>query len=426
MQWLKSTRQKLKQSAIWLRKNRRLMINLVKYGVIAIFLGALSFFMLCRLEVNAHVYLRNWLSPPQPVVIEPLSTCFDRIPKNSPYYQGNQKFTANFVPGLPVWEAHTCYDFAGLFKPQRYPNNGYQLFHTYWSSNLTNKFEEKQVATIRSFAATQNVNHTLIVWIPAEDEARLSQSENWKYLTHAQQKKRDRIVYKVVQPEVLTKDTPIEPFVHIWQSLVHSGNDGKGRDDLLRMLVLYRYGGVWFDIDTMFVRDLSPLFEREWIAQGSCSTGMFGNPFTGALFHFHESSPYVCEILEGAADLFKARLQVEQNKKILSSGKKEKVEEPAKRYLITGPEIFGSKLYYRIYRRALHHGIKPWSILPWCFTDPSQCRQSNSLPSLFSNGNFDEKRVRQTFAYHWRDRWTAIPGTIFKFLDSLHKKQTNW
>ncbi|GAN06609.1 glycosyltransferase family 32 protein [Mucor ambiguus] len=414
MQCLNITKQKLKQTANWISQNKRIVINLVKYGIVSVFLVAISFFMLCRLEVNAHVYLRNWLSPPQPVVVEPLSKCFSNLPPDSPYYQGNQKFSANFVPGLPVWEAHTCYDFAALFKPQRYPHNGDQLFHTYWSSNLTREFEEKQVATLRSFSATQNTNHTLIVWIPAEDEDHLTKSESWNYLTRSQQK-RDRIVYKVVQPNILVKDTAIEPFVDTWQSLVHDGNDGKGRDDLLRMLVLYRYGGLWFDMDTMFVRDLAPLFEHEWIAQGSCSTGMFGNPFTGALFHFHQGSPYVCEILEGAADLFKARVQVEK-----------RLSEPPKRYLVTGPEIFGSKLYYRIYRRVLHHGIKPWSILPWCFTDPSQCRRSNSLPSLFSNSDFDEKRVRQTFAYHWRDRWTASPGTIFKFLDSLHKKRTNW
>ena len=200
-----------------------------------------------------------------------------------------------------------------------------------------------------------------------------------------------------------------------WRSLVANNNDGNNRDDLLRMLVLYRHGGVWFDLDTMFVRDLAPLFEHEWIAQGSCSTGMFGNPFTGALFHFHKQSPYVCEILEGAADLFKARKQVENDGVV-----------PPKRYLIKGPEIFGSKLYYRIYRRVLHHGIKPWSILPWCFTDPSQCRRSNSLPSLFSEVEFDQKRVDQTFAYHWRDHWSSIPGSIFKYLDTNHRKRTNW
>lgn len=415
MSWIQVVKQKVKQCGHWAKQNKRLVINLIKLVIFFGLLVGTSFFALCRLEVNAHVYVRSWFSPPQPLVVEPLSKCFENVSQDSPYYQGNQKFSANFVPGLPVWEAHTCYDFAALFKPQRYPHDGDKTFHTYWSSNLTSTFEEKQVATLRSFAATQNTNHPLIVWIPKEDEEALITSEAWNYLVNAQGNQ-TRITYQLVKPKELTKDTPLEEFVDTWRALVEQGNDGKGKDDLLRMLVLYRYGGVWFDLDTLFVRDLSPLFEHEWIAQGSCSTGMFGNPFTGALFHFNKKSPYVCEILEGATDLFNARIQAENGS----------TSEIQKRYLVTGPEIFGSKLYYRIYRRVLHHGIKPWSILPWCFTDPSQCKRSNSLPSLFSNTNFDEKRVRQTFAYHWRDKWSATPGTMFKFLDSIHTKKIKW
>lgn len=413
MIWKSLLKQKSIWAESWIKRNNRLLINVIKYAIITFFLCAISFFTLCRLEINANVYLRNWLSPPKEVVIEPLSSCFSNVSQLSPYYQGNQKFSANFVPGLPVWEAHTCYDFASLFQPRRYPDkeNDRFLFHTYWSSNMTGDFGEKQMATLRSFSATQNTNHSLILWIPAEDETRLTQTEEWIQL-HQHTK---RVQYQVIDPFALTIKTPLEPFMHTWRSLVANNNDGNDRDDLLRMLVLYRYGGVWFDLDTMFVRDLAPLFEHEWIAQGSCSTGMFGNPFTGALFHFHKQSPYVCEILEGAADLFKAREQVERDGTV-----------PPKRYLVKGPEIFGSKLYYRIYRRVLHHGIKPWSILPWCFTDPSQCRRSNSLPSLFSNTDFDQKRVDQAFAYHWRDRWSSIPGSIFKYLDSKHRKRTNW
>jgi hypothetical protein len=378
------------------------MINFIKYALLTTLIGGISFFILCRLEINAHVYLRNWLSPPQKVVIEPLSSrCFK---SRNDSLQGKQQFKANFVPGIPVWEAHTCYDFASLFKPTRYPYDGDQFYnyHTYWSYNLTqSNFDEKQLATIRSFSATQNAS--LVIWIPEQDEQKLLDSPYW------QQIKKERIQYKIIQPTILTKDTPIEPYTQLWRELVSNQNDGNGKDDLLRMIVLYRYGGIWFDLDTLFIRDLSPLFEHEWIAQGSCFTGMFGNPFTGGIFHFKENSPYVCEILEGAADLFKARQS------------KDKSNIP-KRYLISGPEIFGSKLYYRIYRRILHHNIKPWSILPWCFTDPSQCRRSNSLPSLFSkNSKFDEKRILQPFSYHWRDHWSSSPGNLFNYINSLHQ-----
>ncbi|CAO3681750.1 hypothetical protein G6F70_003180 [Rhizopus microsporus] len=411
MTWIKTLKQQMKKPANWMKKNKRTMVYLLKWIITLISVGLISFFMLCRLEVNAHVYLRNWLSPERPVAIEPLSHCFDNLSPDSPYHQGNKNFTVNFVPGLPVWEANTCYDFAALFHSRRYPYAGSQLYHTYWSSNLTKDFDEKPLATLRSFAATQNTNHTMILWIPKEDEQRLTNSKGWAALS----KDTNRISYRIVQPMDLTKGTAIEPYVDVWRVLVSENNDGTHRDDLLRMLVLYQFGGVWFDLDTMFIRDLSPLFEHEWIAQGSCKTGMFGNPFTGALFHFNQKSPYVCEILEGAADLFKARERQANGESDIP-----------KRHLIKGPEIFGSKLYYRIYRRVLHHRIKPWSILPWCFTDPSQCRRSNSMPSLFSNTDFDEKQVERIFAYHWRDRWSSVPGSIYNYLSSIHKKRITW
>ncbi|KAI8885436.1 hypothetical protein K501DRAFT_331902 [Backusella circina FSU 941] len=406
MQWLNLSRN---CGGAWLRKSARLTCNKTRLVLLIAILSAFSFLLSCRMELNIRIYIRSWLSPPEDILIEPLSSCFDKVSNSSVYYQGSSKFRPDLVPGLPVWESHTCYDFASLLKPNT--SDSYELYHTYWSSNMTG-FDEKQLATLRSFSATQkNVNHTLIVWIPAMDESALIKSSAWTHLKRQQQKeegkRRSRIIYRVIDPTLLVHDTPLETFTDKWRQLV--SEDRQGKDDLLRMLVLYQFGGIWFDLNTLFVRDLSPLRGHEWMAQGNCASGTLGNPFTGALFHFNRNSPYVCEMLEGAADVFKA-------------DRKEK-----QRYLIKGgSDIFGSKLYHRIYRRITHHGIRPWSGLPWCFTDPSQCNLSNSLPSLFSNSDFDEKRVNQIFAYHWREKWTATPGKLFKFIDNANHKRTNW
>ncbi|KAI9253207.1 hypothetical protein BY458DRAFT_521947 [Sporodiniella umbellata] len=386
----------------WIKRNRRKITSGVKWaagvGVVVLF----SFLILCRMEVNAHVFLRGWLSPQTPPAVEPLSAhCF----KNKAH-PSQQRYTVNFVPGLPVWEAETCYDFAKLFRGD--PLLARQRFHTYWSSNLTLNFDQKPMATLRSFVATQSTNHTLTLWIPAEDEPRLLSSDGWRSMAS------QRVAYQLIDRNRLVQHTAIAPYVDAWRQVVAEENS-ENRDDLLRLLVLYQYGGTWFDLDTLFVRDLSPLFEHEWIAQGNCHTGMFGNPFTGALFRFHQHSPYACEILEGAADLLRARDSLAQG-----------LPAVPKRYLIQGPEIFGSKLYYRIYRRLLHHHIKPWSILPWCFTDPSQCRTSNSLPSMFAHTHFKTDQVQKIFAYHWRDRWSASPGSIYQHLDALHREKTLW
>ncbi|CAO3684666.1 unnamed protein product [Rhizopus stolonifer] len=356
-------------------RERRMTSWLLKWATGLSTLGIFLFLTICRLEINAHVFFKNWISPLDQPAIEPLSKCFENL-------QGNKTFTVNITPGLPVWEDNTCFDFAQLFQSSKHPFEGSQVFHTFWSSHLTSYFDEKPMATLRSFAATQSLNYTLTVWIPTEDEERLVESEGWGLAEKTQ-----RIRYQIIHPDTLVRGTALEPYVkEIW-----------GRTNLLRMLVLYQYGGVWFDLDTMFIRDMSPLFEHEWIAQGGCRS----DPFTGALFHFHRQSPFVCEILEGAGDLFK---------------KNESGEDP---------EIFGSKLYYRVYKRLLHHQIRPWSALSWCFTDPSRCGR-NSLPSMFVNIDLDKEKVGKAFAYHWRGRWNYMPGSIFKYLESMNKKKVSW
>jgi hypothetical protein len=396
MQWINISRN---YGGAWLRKSARLTFNKTRLVVLIALLAAISFFLSCRMELNIRVYIRSWLSPPEDIAIEPLSSCFDHVSNSSGYYQGSGGARPDVVPGLPVWESYTCYDFASLLKPKKSDAHG--LYHTYWSSNMTD-FGEKQLATLRSFSATQNANHSLIVWIPAMDKAALTKSSTWSHLkTQEKGRDRNRITYQVIEPSQLAQNTPLERFTDKWRQLV--SEDRQGKDDLLRMLVLYQYGGIWFDLSTLFVRDLSPLREHEWMAQGNCASGTLGNPFTGALFHFNKQSPYVCEMLEGAADVFKTDTKPEK-----------------------GPEMFGSKLYYRIYRRITHHGIRPWSGLPWCFTDPSQCTRSNSLPSLFSNSKFDEKRVNQVFAYHWREKWSATPGELFGYIDDANRKRTHW
>ena len=50
----------------------------------------------------------------------------------------------------------------------------------------------------------------------------------------------------------------------------------------MRLLVLHKYGGVWVDMDVVFLRDFKPLLDQEWmymwgsetdfIKEGACAT----------------------------------------------------------------------------------------------------------------------------------------------------------
>jgi hypothetical protein len=58
--------------------------------------------------------------------------------------------------------------------------------------------------------------------------------------------------------------------------------------DLLRMIVVQKYGGLYFDLDTLFLRDVSPLLNEDFIYREPCSENKAPEsaPFTnGAMMH---------------------------------------------------------------------------------------------------------------------------------------------
>lgn len=76
----------------------------------------------------------------------------------------------------------------------------------------------------------------------------------------------------------------------------------------------------------------------------------------GALMHFKRQSPYLCSLLSvmAASPL------------------------PKK-----GTTAWGAHLYQRTLRRLLHAGVRPFEVLPWCLTDPRNCRVDKRVPDPF-------------------------------------------
>lgn len=44
---------------------------------------------------------------------------------------------------------------------------------------------------------------------------------------------------------------------------------------------------------------------------------------------------------------------------------------------------WGAYLYQKVYRRLLGAGVRPFAVLPWCFTDPRNCERHNRIPDPF-------------------------------------------
>ena len=116
-------------------------------------------------------------------------------------------------------------------------------------------------------------------------------------------------------------------------------------------------------------------------------------PLNGALMHFHQHSPYLCEAFH---------LMTTSSPPRPSS------------------TDWGSILYLRLWRRLVAEGIPPFKILPFCFTDGFSCRLDNRLPDPFipdpsdgywtagltrAEGGGLDRRLGNVFAVHLHNRW---------------------
>ncbi|CAH1758333.1 12037_t:CDS:1 [Entrophospora sp. SA101] len=360
---------------------------LFKLLFILLILSTIIFFLTYNVTLNLRIYLKDWITNEE-FGREALSSygCFSKnVSENDQkkIYDGPKIVYNEIVPPTPLTEAWDCYDFANRIRLLPGQPREHVVFHSYWRIDLK-EIGEKQIATLRSFFATQDNNYSsLILW----SNGNLS---NDKGLEPFFEKYPDRFSTRLYEVEKESSGTPIEnsQYINIKDDLAYL--DG----DLVRLLVLYKYGGVWFDMDSLFIRDFSPLVEHEWVGQWDCFIPD-GFPFNGAFMRFRKNSPYVCEMLSE-----------------IHNG-----PQPGKNSF-----NWGSYLYLKIYRRLIQNGKQPFKIIPWCFTDSHVCRPSNSMPSAFEeNDGFNKDRLLQTFAYHWHNQWEKKPGSLFRFLEERHK-----
>jgi hypothetical protein len=126
------------------------------------------------------------------------------------------------------------------------------IFHTYWKGT----FSAKQAFSIKSLLCTQNLDNVEVwLWIDGDiDDAN-------PYLTEL--KGRIKIKQWCIDKEII--GTPFESI----RSYFHTANSSMSQKDLasqgdnFRILSLYKYGGVYFDLDVMFLKDFEPLLRGD-------------------------------------------------------------------------------------------------------------------------------------------------------------------
>jgi hypothetical protein len=127
-------------------------------------------------------------------------------------------------------------------------------FHIY-----TEIKNEKELECVKSYLATQNLEKTkLILWSDYD----ISDNE----LIAPYKKYIELRVYDAFKE---AKGTPLEA-EH--DKLRAADEKHYLQSDLFRLLILYKYGGVWADMDIVFLRDFKPILDQEYMYQWGSET----------------------------------------------------------------------------------------------------------------------------------------------------------
>lgn len=256
--------------------------------------------------------------------------------------------------------------------------------HFHW--RVPKAFGRKQALPIKAALATQNLdNCNVLLWSNVD----LSGNEYVKpllpYIENCHYAADEQAVGTPLQGAPLLSAKDNECFL-----------DG----DLFRLLILYKYGGVYCDMDMVLLRDLAPLLSQEFMYQWGTETydSTQATRINGAIMRmFHHSQlAYDCltEIPRGPGG--------------------------------AGTTDWGSVLYGRVREKN-----KNWTIFPCAFFNTEWQLYVNmgesGHPFRATSGEVSD--YDGAFAWHWHNKWLdkIEPGCkwerIEKRIDELFKKK---
>ena len=245
----------------------RFFVTSLKYLIPTIaFLFLLGFYYY-EPHIEIAFYDRTWVHQEiEPIL--PLSSCFhenhvSRSYNVSRYVYGPKR--TEVQAGMSMRMGLDCYDFAGTITADSSTRitdvalDDRTHFHTYWRHDLA-AFGPRQEWMLKSFFATQHLpTSRLILWSNGD----LSSNKILQSYLHRYP---NEFTLKIVNIPTLARGTAMEGSPLLSRKDAKAWVDG----DLIRLLLLWNFGGVWVDMDSLLTRDLEPLLEHEFVSQWDC------------------------------------------------------------------------------------------------------------------------------------------------------------
>jgi Glycosyltransferase sugar-binding region containing DXD motif len=266
--------------------------------------------------------------------------------------------------------------------PQSLPTAVFQeqplIFHCYWSG----KFGAKQALSIKSFLATQDL-HRAQLWLWLDKNNGYDGYENNCHLKPLL----SRITVKSYDFFQEAADTPL-----VSSELLEIKHQVR-LSNVFRMTVLYKYGGCYFDLDIMFLRNFLELLNitesREFCYRWS------GRPFANsAILKLDKQSKTSHYLIEKAIRKRKCRPMD------LFPIADEKLE------LLMLPAVFFDPLWLLVDKmdKQSHYPFKSFKEF---FRGIDMEQLDRQIPKI-------QEFINPCFTYHWHNQWNTseIPNSI--------------
>jgi hypothetical protein len=183
------------------------------------------------------------------------------------------------------WDADYCLRFLReLETPDEDDAPANEAYHLYWYG----PFRPKQAFAVKSLLATQRRRGEVSLWLDAEHG----------YPGHEQNELLQSLASDIsVRPfdvALECRGTPLEGRPELQENL-----SPLQRSDLFRLVALYKHGGVYLDLDTMLLRDLSDLFGQPFLNDDFCYRWSADLPYgNNAVLRFRQGSENAWKLLE--------------------------------------------------------------------------------------------------------------------------------
>jgi hypothetical protein len=237
-----------------------------------------------------------------------------------------------------------------------YPNEKV-LFHMY--SDVKN---EKELLSIQSFFVTQNLDKCeLVLWSDFDNRDNPLLNDF-----------KDLIDFRIWNPIVEAKDTILSdfPFLDKKDKLFYL------QSDLMRIIVIHKYGGIWIDMDLVLLRDLKPLMGKEFVHQWGNSLDPKVDGASATIYSGLKGSEFTAKVLE----MIKKHFII-----------------PFSQTLCWGQNVF------KLLSKEYEYNILPCAFfdIDW-FTHPETPRHLNLMYKVL-NFKYDGELYLNCFTWHWHN-----------------------